>query len=447
MGELARARLADDRHLDLTGILERVLDLGGDFAGQERGHVVADFAGLHHHAHITAGLHREAALDTGATHGDLFECLEALDVLLETLAACSGPCGRDRVGSNHQDRLDRVGFDVVVMGLDGMRHSLTLAELAAELPRDDGMRSFDLVCNGLANVVEERSSACDPFVDSKFDRHDRGEVRALQRMLEDVLTVRGAVIEPSKDRQQFGIETRHVRLERGLFASLADLLLDLLLGGVVRLLDASRMDTTIRQQILERDARDLTTHTIESGQDDSAGRVVDDHVNARRGLERSNVATLAANDATLEVVGWQLDGRNRGCGGIARGGPLNAGRDNRASATIAVLLGLFFDAADELRGVMPSGLLHAAEQLRTSLVGCHAADTLQLPISARLRLAQRGLCVGQRKGLLCCCLLPLQCDGFAFGSEILAGDKPLLETRDLAAALIEALFELAAQLK
>ena len=176
VGELARARLADHGHLDLAGILERILDLGGDLTRQERCHVVADLAGLDHHTHIATGLHREAALDAGVTHGDLFKRLETLDVLLEALAARTRPGGGDRVSGDHENCFNRIGLHVVVVRLNGVCDGFALAELAAELPGDDGMGTFDLVRDGLANVVEQRSAASDAFVDPKLDRHDRSEM-------------------------------------------------------------------------------------------------------------------------------------------------------------------------------------------------------------------------------------------------------------------------------
>src|SRR5664279_1566850 len=45
--DLCRTRLTDDRHADLTGIGELVLDLLGDLAGNDRSREVVDLGGLH----------------------------------------------------------------------------------------------------------------------------------------------------------------------------------------------------------------------------------------------------------------------------------------------------------------------------------------------------------------------------------------------------------------
>ena len=72
------------------GILEVLLDLARDLVREEHGRVVVDLAGLDHHADLAAGLEREDPLDTLLGGRDLLQGLEALDVVLEALAARTG---------------------------------------------------------------------------------------------------------------------------------------------------------------------------------------------------------------------------------------------------------------------------------------------------------------------------------------------------------------------
>src|SRR5207237_390860 len=76
------------------------------------------------------------------------------------------------------------------------------------------------------------------------------------------------------------------------------------LGARLRdhLLDPRRVDPAIDEQTLEGALRDLAADRIESRDDDGFRRVVDDQVDAREGLERSDVATLAADDPALPVI-------------------------------------------------------------------------------------------------------------------------------------------------
>jgi hypothetical protein len=78
---------------------------------------------------------------------------------------------------------------------------------------------------------------------------------------------------------------------------------DLVAGPFVGLLDAVRMDPAIFDQHLQGDAADLPAHRVEAGQQHRFGGVVDDDVDAGDGLEGSNVAPLAADDAALDLIG------------------------------------------------------------------------------------------------------------------------------------------------
>src|SRR5512141_274041 len=64
LGVLGRARLADDRHLDLARVGQAVLDLLDDVAREARGREVVDFVRADEDADLAAGLH---ALMSSAT--------------------------------------------------------------------------------------------------------------------------------------------------------------------------------------------------------------------------------------------------------------------------------------------------------------------------------------------------------------------------------------------
>src|ERR687889_1680713 len=82
-----RARLADHRDLDLARVLELLLDLARDVTRQGDRAVVVDAVGRDDHANLAARLHRVDLVDAGVAGGDVLEVAEALDVLLERLAA------------------------------------------------------------------------------------------------------------------------------------------------------------------------------------------------------------------------------------------------------------------------------------------------------------------------------------------------------------------------
>ena len=64
------AALADDVDLDLSGILEFILDSSGDVVGEDDHLVIVDFFGLDHDADFTAGLNCEGFVNAFKLVGD-----------------------------------------------------------------------------------------------------------------------------------------------------------------------------------------------------------------------------------------------------------------------------------------------------------------------------------------------------------------------------------------
>ena len=84
------AALADDIDLDLAGVIQRVLDLLRDLAGQQDDLIVADHVGLDHDAHFTASLNGKGLFHALEAGRDLLQIFQTLDVALDILAAGTG---------------------------------------------------------------------------------------------------------------------------------------------------------------------------------------------------------------------------------------------------------------------------------------------------------------------------------------------------------------------
>src|SRR5258705_10097000 len=95
------ARFADHRHLDLSRILELVLDPARDVLRKPDRFLIGDLFALDHDADFAAGLQREGLRDTLEGVGDPFELFEALDVAFEDVAPRAWPRGGDGVGRLH----------------------------------------------------------------------------------------------------------------------------------------------------------------------------------------------------------------------------------------------------------------------------------------------------------------------------------------------------------
>ena len=191
------------------------------------------------------------------------------------------------------------------------------------------MRPVDLVAHRLADVVEERRPLRRLHARLELRGHDPAQVDDLERVLEDVLPVARAVAESAEDLHELLVELAAVRLEDGLLAGLADVLLELGLRLVVHLLDPGRVDPAVLDELVERHARDLAPQRVERGEDDRMRRVVDDEVDARQVLERPDVAAFPSDDPALQVVRGELDDGHRRLRGVACRDALQRVRDER----------------------------------------------------------------------------------------------------------------------
>ena len=162
------------------GVLELLLDLAGDLVREQRSpRRRRSRPGCDDHADLAAGLHRVDLVDAVVARGDLLEVAQALDVLLERLAARAGAGAGQGVGGLDDHGLDRLRLDLVVVGLHRVGDGLGLAVAAREVAADERVRALDLVRDGLADVVQQRRAARGLRARAELVGHHRREVRAL----------------------------------------------------------------------------------------------------------------------------------------------------------------------------------------------------------------------------------------------------------------------------
>ena len=134
------------------------------------------------------------------------------------------------------------------------------------------------------------------------------------------------------------------------------------------LFDARRMDAAVLEKPLDGDARDLAAHRVERGQENRAGRVVDDDVDPGGHLEGADVAALAPDDPPLHLVRRQRDEADRGLDGLFE--PHTLGRIDHQPARdpFRAFLGFFLDPPRELRGLAPASRPRSRPEAPPSLL-------------------------------------------------------------------------------
>ena len=107
-------------------------------------------------------------------------------------------------------------------------------------------------------------------------------------------------------------------------------------------------------------------------------RVVDDEVDAGEMLERADVATLAADDPPLHVVGGELDDADGRLGRVARRDALEGIGDERPRPPLRVGARLLLELAHGARELVADQVLRALEELLARLAEREPADALEL---------------------------------------------------------------------
>ena len=184
----------------------------------------------------------------GKALATVFEGLEALEVVLQRLAASAGAAAADGVGDDRDDRLDGARLDFLVVRLDavddGGVDAVTLRQLRAEVR----VRALDLVVDRLADVVEEAAAARDLDVGAELVGDHGGEVGGLDGVPELVLAVAVAVLEAAErcGRSRGGGRGSSASTIASSPASLIGRV-DFLAGLLDHLLDAGRVDAAVRE--------------------------------------------------------------------------------------------------------------------------------------------------------------------------------------------------------
>ena len=202
-------------------------------------------------------------------------------------------------------------------------------------------------------------------------------------MLEKVLAIRGAVFHASDETDELHAHAVDAEVDACPLAGLEDLVLELFLDLCDHFLDACGMDAAVDDELMKRESCDLPANGIECGKQDGVRGVVHDDFNPGGSLQGADVASLTADDAALDLI--VLDGEGRHCvlDGRLSGGALY-GIDND---TLGFLGGI---EPRLVHGVVDIGLglrarlgLHVLHEDVLGLGGAHAGNGFKLAVDLR----------------------------------------------------------------
>ena len=143
------------------------------------------------------------------------------------------------------------------------------------------------------------------------------------------------------------------------------------------------MDPAILNQLGQGQLGGLPANVVEGADDDHAGRVVDDDVDAGGFFEGADVAAFPADDAALDVVAGNVDAADGGVGGVLGGEALDGAGQDLAGRFLGDGLEVFLVLVNAHGHLVGQFLVEAFEQQPFGLFAGQAADFVQLVRSAR----------------------------------------------------------------
>ena len=275
-----------------------------------------------------------------------------------------------------------------MVGTDGIADIRLLFVFLCNLRTVDSVRILGILIGHLTYIVQQSGALGLLRIQTELGSHHGTEVGRFTGVLQQVLAVAGTILHLTHDTNQLGMQTVDTQVDGRALTRLDNLIIKLLLHLGHHFLDAGGVDATVAHQLVQGQAANLTTHGIEGRDDDGLGRVVDDDFHAAGSLQCTDVTTLTANDAALDVVVVDVEHRHAILDSRLGSHALNRLDDNLLSLRIGIELGLVDNLVD-IAGSIGAGLvLQALHQTGLGLFSTQTGEFLQLLALLTLHLLQ-----------------------------------------------------------
>ena len=151
-----------------------------------------------------------------------------------------------------------------MVGVDRVDNRVAFLVFSGEVNADLDMGAFDLVVDRFADIMQQSRALCEGGIESQLVRHHAREISHLDGVVEYILTVAGAVTQPSEHLDKLGVNVVDTELEHGSFALALDGRVHLASGFFNGFLNSGGVNTSVGNESFERDPRDLAPYGLEA---------------------------------------------------------------------------------------------------------------------------------------------------------------------------------------
>ncbi len=149
-----------------------------------------------------------------------------------------------------------------------------------------------------------QQSGCPGYVHVGSDLRGqcRRQLRDLQAMANHILPVAKTILETPQQSDDLRVQPNNPRLKRNLLPFSLNIGLHLLLCLLYHFLNTAGVDSTISNELFQRNSGNLTPHWVEARETHRFGGIIDNQVSPGSRLQRSYVASLPTNKPAFYIV-------------------------------------------------------------------------------------------------------------------------------------------------
>ena len=160
--------------------------------------------------------------------------------------------------------------------------------------------------------MNQAAATCQVDIDTQFGRHNAGQLSHFNGVTQYVLTVTRTIPQTSEGFDDFRMKAVNTRFIRSLFPGFTNLLTHFFTSFFNHFFDSCRMNTPVDNQFFQSQSGHFPTNGVETGQNNSFRRIVDNQINARQCFDGSDITAFTTDNAPLHFIIRQgYDGHRR----------------------------------------------------------------------------------------------------------------------------------------
>ena len=243
-----------------------------------------------------------------------------------------------------------------------------------------------LLIRYLANIVQKTGTLSLLRIQAQLRSHDSTEISSFTSMLQKVLTIRRTILHLTYDANQLRMQAMDAEVNSSTLTSLDNLILQLLLHLGNYLLDTGWVNTTVSNQLMESQTANLTTHWIESRNNDSLRSIIHYDFYTGSSLQCTDITTFTTDDTALHLIVINMEYTDRVLDSSLRSHALDSLDNDFLSLLVSIQLSIINNFIDIAGSIKTRLILQTLHETILSFLSAQSGKFFQLSLLLLLHL-------------------------------------------------------------